>query len=104
MERVDTRSGNATFSEGLNNSYRWYVYTKTSVLFLFGYSLSYTSFEYSNSNLSAASSVQQHSTGGLAIVLVGFVYVVLESGAITTVSIGIREKHLSFYNLNTTSW
>ncbi|KAE8914979.1 hypothetical protein PF005_g5800 [Phytophthora fragariae] len=81
MERVDTRSGNATFSEGLNNSYRWYVYTKT---------------------IDAAATYPDAKFA--AIVLVGFAYVVLESGAITTVSIGIREKHLSFYNLNTTSW
>jgi beta-glucosidase len=28
-ERVDTESGNATFREGLDNGYRWYVHTSS---------------------------------------------------------------------------
>ncbi|KAG6623017.1 Family 3 glycoside hydrolase [Phytophthora cinnamomi] len=36
-ERVATDSGNETFSESLNNGYRWSVHTNTSVLFPFGY-------------------------------------------------------------------
>ncbi|KAE9173315.1 hypothetical protein PF004_g27008 [Phytophthora fragariae] len=156
-ERVATESGNATFSEGLDIGYRWYVHTNTSVLFPFGYGLSYTSFEYSNPNFAAASPSQQQSPSGLnyevscspddadavfsvsfkvtntgsvkgvevpqvyigppadaastypdaqfaAIALVGFANVELEAGASTSVSIGIREKQLSFYNVNTTSW
>ncbi|ETK96931.1 hypothetical protein L915_00455 [Phytophthora nicotianae] len=155
-ERVATESGNATFSEGLNAGYRWYVHTNTSVLFPFGYGLSYTSFEYSNPNFAASSSTQQSSSGlnyevscspddadavfsvsftvtntgsvkGVevpqvyigppadaataypdvqfaATALVGFANVELEAGASTTVTIGVREKQLSFYNVNTTSW
>ncbi|KAH7491185.1 putative beta-glucosidase I [Phytophthora ramorum] len=156
-ERVATESGNATFSEGLNNGYRWYVHTNTSVLFPFGYGLSYTTFDYSSPNFAAASSAQQQSSDGLnyevscspddaeavfsvsftvtntgsvkgvevpqvyigppadaataypdvqfaATVLAGFANVELEAGGSTTVSIGVREKQLSFYNTNTTSW
>jgi beta-glucosidase len=43
-----TASGTAVFSEGINSAYRWYLSTNTSVLFPFGYGLSYTSFKYSN--------------------------------------------------------
>jgi beta-glucosidase len=39
-----------------------------------------------------------------ASALVGFANVELEAGARTTVSIGIREKQLSFYNVNATTW
>ncbi|GMF25388.1 unnamed protein product [Phytophthora lilii] len=39
--------GEANFSEGLNNGYRWYLHSNTSVLFAFGYGLTYTSFDYS---------------------------------------------------------
>ncbi|POM70291.1 Family 3 Glycoside hydrolase, partial [Phytophthora palmivora] len=155
-ERVGTESGNATFSEGLNNGYRWYTHTNTSVLFPFGFGLSYTSFEYSNPNFAASTSTQQGNTGlnyevscspdnadvvftvsftitntgsvkGVEVpqvyigqpadaatmypdvqfaasALVGFANVELEAGASTTVSIGVLEKQLSFYNVNTTSW
>jgi beta-glucosidase len=47
-ERMATASGTAIFSEGINSAYRWYLSTNTSVLFPFGYGLSYTSFKYSN--------------------------------------------------------
>ncbi|OOQ90978.1 hypothetical protein PEBR_01999 [Penicillium brasilianum] len=47
-ERMATKSGTAIFSEGINSAYRWYLSTNTSVLFPFGYGLSYTSFKYSN--------------------------------------------------------
>ncbi|OJJ73697.1 hypothetical protein ASPBRDRAFT_41398 [Aspergillus brasiliensis CBS 101740] len=47
-ERMATESGTAVFSEGINSAYRWYLSTNTSVLFPFGYGLSYTSFKYSN--------------------------------------------------------
>lgn len=42
------KNGTAIFSEGINSAYRWYLSTNTSVLFHFGYGLSYTSFKYSN--------------------------------------------------------
>lgn len=46
--RVDGVNGTAVFSEGINTSYRWYLSTNTSVLFPFGYGLSYTTFDYSD--------------------------------------------------------
>lgn len=46
--RVEGANGTAVFSEGINTSYRWYLYANTSVLFPFGYSISCTTFEYSD--------------------------------------------------------
>lgn len=46
-ERMATKNGTAIFSEGINSAYRWYLATNSSVLFPFGYGLSYTSFKYS---------------------------------------------------------
>lgn len=46
--RVDTADGNATFDEGVNSGYRWYKHINESVLFPFGYGLTFTSFEYSD--------------------------------------------------------
>lgn len=46
--RVDGQNGTAVFSEGINTSYRWYLSTNTSVLFPFGFGLSYTNFHYSD--------------------------------------------------------
>ncbi|RLN73010.1 hypothetical protein BBJ28_00022535 [Nothophytophthora sp. Chile5] len=156
-ERVDTESGNATFSEGLNNGYRWYTHTNTSVLFPFGFGLTYTSFDYSSPNFQTSGSAQttgntgKHyevscspdnaeavfsvsftvtNTGSVdgvevpqvyigpptdaataypdvqfaSIALVGFANVELGAGESTTVTIGVREKQLSYYNVNTSSW
>ncbi|KAF1357018.1 glycoside hydrolase superfamily [Delphinella strobiligena] len=53
--RVATDSGNTTFSEGLNSGYRWYHYTNTTVLFPFGYGLTYTTFSYRDLHISPPS-------------------------------------------------
>ncbi|KAG2521676.1 hypothetical protein BBO99_00005861 [Phytophthora kernoviae] len=130
-ERVAMSSGNATFSEGLNNSYCWYVHTNTSVLFPIGYGLSYTSFYYSNPNFHTSTLAQQSDIDFkcasvevpqvyigppsnavttypnaqlAATALVEFANVELGAGDSTTASIDIREKQLSFYNVNTTDW
>ncbi|RLN53789.1 hypothetical protein BBJ29_004502 [Phytophthora kernoviae] len=113
-ERVAMDSGNATFSEGLNNGYRYY-----------------TSFYYSNPNFHTSTSAQQSDIDFkcasvevpqvyigppsdavttypnaqlAATALVEFANVELGAGDSTTASIDIREKQLSFYNVNTTDW
>ncbi|KAI9731943.1 MAG: hypothetical protein M1834_004394 [Cirrosporium novae-zelandiae] len=91
-ERIDTESGNATFSEGLNISHRWYYYTNTSVLFPFGYGLTYTSFSYSGLEVTAAEnddaaftvSFNITNTGTVAGVAVPQVYVSAPSDAAST--------------------
>lgn len=50
-ERVNTTTGTAVFSEGINSGYRWYLASQTKTLFPFGYGLSYTEFEYKNLQL-----------------------------------------------------
>ncbi|KAK9244603.1 glycosyl hydrolase family 3 C-terminal domain-containing protein [Lipomyces tetrasporus] len=52
---VDAPSDTAVFSEGINTSYRWYLSTNTSVLFPFGYGLSYTTFSYTDFQISSSS-------------------------------------------------
>ena len=47
-ERMNTETGTALFSEGMNSAYRWYLSTNTSILFPFGFGKSYTRFEYKN--------------------------------------------------------
>ncbi|KAG7388819.1 hypothetical protein PHYBOEH_007681 [Phytophthora boehmeriae] len=153
-ERIPDAEENITFSEGLNNGYRWYKYSNTTVLFPFGYGLSYTSFEYSNPNFQSSGSASDFSghyevsvspddaevkfsvsitisnSGSVkgvevpqvyvgpptnaettypgiqfaSIALVGFGNVELEAGESATVTIGIREKQLSFYNVSSSSW
>ncbi|KAF7309713.1 Fn3-like domain-containing protein [Mycena indigotica] len=57
-DRVSTTSGTAIFDEGLNVGYRYYLYTNTSVLFPFGYGLSYTSFQYNRLSIKQTSDAQ----------------------------------------------
>lgn len=46
--RIGNSTVPAVLDEGINTAYRYYLDTNTSVLFPFGYGLSYTSFEYNN--------------------------------------------------------
>ncbi|KAF4318714.1 hypothetical protein BBO99_00007138 [Phytophthora kernoviae] len=155
-ERIPDAEENITFSEGINNGYRWYTYSNTTVLFPFGYGLSYTSFEYSNPNFQSSDSASQSDFSGhyevsispddaevkfsvsititnsgsvkgvevpqvyigpptnaetvypgiqfASIALVGFGNVELEAGESATVTIGIRDKQLSYYNVSSSSW
>jgi beta-glucosidase len=70
--RIDAASGTSVFSERINVGYRWYLKTNTSVLFPFGFGLSYTNFSYSDLQIRSSSpssfdaSVNLRNVGSLA--------------------------------------
>lgn len=53
-----------TYSEGIDVGYRWYDTHRQTPLFPFGYGLSYTTFRYSNLQVSPPGAAAQGGTGG----------------------------------------
>lgn len=85
--RVDGENGTAVFSEGINTSYRWYISTDTPVLFPFGFGLSYTTFNYSDIEITSTSgstfdvAFMVKNTGSVAGGEVPQMYIAAPSGA-----------------------
>ncbi|MEI7848453.1 MAG: glycoside hydrolase family 3 C-terminal domain-containing protein [Chloroflexota bacterium] len=126
-------AGSVRYGEGLYIGYRYYDTRQMSVLFPFGYGLSYTTFEYSNIKLSTGSfndvdgltvSVDVTNTGKMAgkeIVQVyvhdqksildrpakelkGFSKLALQPGETKTVSINLDFRAFAFYHPEYKQW
>jgi beta-glucosidase len=123
-------NGSVQYAEGVDVGYRWYQAKGVTPLFPFGFGLSYTSFGFSNLQVTpldahghatvtatvtntgtrAGSDVAQlyvgdpASTGEPPEQLKGFNRVTLQPGANTTISFPVTLHDLAFWNDSTSSW
>jgi len=116
-----------TYNEGVKVGYKWYDAEKKSVLFPFGYGLSYTTYSYSNlkvtpgknpdvsftvtntGNRAGAEVAEVYASLPAAAAeppkrLVGWSKVTLNGGESKEVSIEIDPKYLSIFNVEKNSW
>ena len=116
-----------TYDEGVKVGYKWYDAEKKPVLFPFGYGLSYTTYAYSNLNVTAGKNPRVtffvKNTGsreGAEVAeiyaslpaaaseppkrLVGFSKVWLKAGESKEVSIEVYPKYLSIFNVEQNGW
>ncbi|HVX57934.1 MAG TPA: glycoside hydrolase family 3 C-terminal domain-containing protein, partial [Candidatus Saccharimonadales bacterium] len=116
-----------TYSEGVKVGYKWYDAEKKSVLFPFGYGLSYTTFGYSglkvergdtvkvtfmlaNTGSRAGDEIAQVYAGLPASAqeppkrLVGFAKVNLKPGERKPVTIEVEKKYLSIWDVDKNGW
>jgi beta-glucosidase len=116
-----------TYDEGLKVGYKWYDAENKSVLFPFGYGLSYTTYAYSDLRVTPGSKVQVtfsvQNTGnrdGAEIAevyaalpasageppkrLVGWKKIELKAGEGKAVSVEIDPLYLSIFNVNQNAW
>ncbi|WP_263357474.1 beta-glucosidase [Acidicapsa ligni] len=116
-----------TYSEGLKVGYKWYDAEKKPVLFPFGFGLSYTTFTYSDLQVTPGSSTSvsfkitnSGSRAGTEIAevyaalpavtneppkrLVGWSKVKLAPGESKTVSVAIDPKYLSVFDVAADQW
>jgi beta-glucosidase len=124
------QNGQVQYSEGVDVGYRWYDAKNIAPLFQFGYGLSYTSFGFSNLQISALNAngtatatatitntgsragadVAQLYVGDPATTgeppeqLKGFQRVTLQPGASSTVSFPVNLHDLAYWNDSTSSW
>jgi beta-glucosidase len=126
-------NGKVHYGEGLFIGYRYYDTKEMPVLFSFGHGLSYTTFEYSNANVSAGTfkdkdgltvSVDVKNTGAMAgkeVVqfyvrdhksklirpqkeLKGFLKVALQPGETKTVSVQLDSRAFAYYDPAYKQW
>ena len=116
-----------SYDEGVKVGYKWYDAEHKSVLFPFGFGLSYTTFDYSNLKVNPGKSVQVHftvtNTGqmpGAEIAevyaalpastneppkrLIGWSKVKLNPGEKRDVSVEVDPKYLSIFNPGQNGW
>jgi beta-glucosidase len=116
-----------TYDEGVKVGYKWYDAEKKSVLFPFGYGLSYTTYSYSGLHVTSENSVKVTftvaNTGALAGAeiaevyaalpasaeeppkrLVGFSKIKLEAGEKKSITVEIDPKYLSIFNVEKHGW
>jgi beta-glucosidase len=116
-----------TYDEGIKVGYKWYDAEKKSVLFPFGYGLSYTTYSYSNlkvtpgkdprvsftvtntGNRAGAEVAEVYASLPAAAAeppkrLVGWSKVALNGGESKEVSVEIDPKYLSIFNVETNGW
>jgi beta-glucosidase len=123
-------NGTVQYSEGINVGYRWYDSQNLTPLFPFGYGLSYTTFTYSNLQISpltaggqatATATVTNTGTrtgadvaqlyvtdpaasGQPPLQLEGFQRVNLAPGASSTVSFPLTQQNLQYWNTSTNTF
>ncbi len=116
-----------TYDEGAKVGYKWYDAEKKTVLFPFGYGLSYTTYSYSGLHVTSENSIKATFTvantgarAGEEIAevyaalpagaeeppkrLVGFTKVALTAGEKKTVTVEIDLKYLSIFNVDKHAW
>ncbi len=116
-----------TYDEGLKVGYKWYDAEHKSVLFPFGYGLSYTTYSYSNFKVEPGSNVRvtfkvanTGSRAGAEIAevyaalpdatneppkrLVGWSKVELNPGESKNVTVEVEPKYLSIFNVEKDAW
>jgi beta-glucosidase len=123
-------NGEVQYSEGIDVGYRWYDSQGLTPLFPFGYGLSYTSFSFSNLTVgtlpeggAATVTAKVTNTGsraGADVVqlyvsdpaasgepprqLEGFARVSLQPGASQTVTFGLTQRNLQYWNSSASTW
>ncbi|ACU72963.1 glycoside hydrolase family 3 domain protein [Catenulispora acidiphila DSM 44928] len=123
-------NGQVQYSEGVDVGYRWYDSKGLTPLFPFGYGLSYTSFSYSNLQISSlpqggaatvtATVTNTGSRAGADVAqlyvsdpaasgqpprqLEGFARVNLQPGQSQTVSFPLTEQNLHYWSTSTNNW
>jgi beta-glucosidase len=116
-----------TYDEGVKVGYKWYDAEKKSVLFPFGYGLSYTTYSYSNLRVTAGKTphvvftvTNTGNRAGSEIAevyaslpaaaseppkrLVGWSKIQLNAGESKEVAIDVDPKYLSIYNVDQHGW
>ena len=116
-----------TYDEGLKVGYKWYDAENKSVLFPFGFGLSYTKYSYSNLKVMPGKTprvtftvTNSGSRAGAEVAevyaslpalaaeppkrLIGFSKIKLNAGESKEVSVEVEQKYLSIFNVDQNAW